>query len=120
MARLNARQKRAMKRRLSLGELARDKNPSMVADSGHMRSSTNGNKGRLIDETYFSHAQGVKLRPVEDMGKKPRKAKKLWGERPPVPDFIPNGMLFQTGVSNPTSLNAPKDIVPTRKAKPRI
>lgn len=73
MARLNARQKRAAKRRLSLHELAVVRNPSSVASEGRLRSST--------DVKVHLTAYQAPKDNWEGRGQKPRKSTKRWGQK---------------------------------------
>lgn len=109
MARKNARQKRAEKRRIALHELALARNPSTIAREGQLRASTNV-------KTVLVHYAKPSDR-WEGSGSKVRKGSKVWSGRTPSGDFSGNAD-FILGVSDPNSPKAPKDDVaktPTKK-----
>lgn len=106
MARLNARQKRASKRRIALHELALARNPSTIAQMGQLRASTNV-------KTVLTSYRKPQDR-WEGVGSKIRKGSKLWSGKAPNIEFVSNDEL-SVGVSDPTSPKAPKDDV----AKPK-
>lgn len=106
MARLNARQKRASKRRITLHELALARNPSTVAFEGQLRAST---AVKVVLTSYRKPQDRW-----EGVGSKIRKGSKLWSGKAPNIEFVSNDQL-SVGVSDPTSPKAPKDDV----AKPK-
>lgn len=100
MARLNARQKRASKRRIALHELALARNPSTIAQKGSLRASTNV-------KTVLTHYAKPSDR-WEGNGSRIRKGAKVWSGKVPNVDFSGNAN-FDIGVSDPASPKAPKD-----------
>jgi hypothetical protein len=81
MARLNARQKRAAKRRLAIHDLAVHRNPSNVATDGLIRSSTGFAKVLVAAQVIPSVAKANAPRDtnLEGLGKLARKPAKRWG-----------------------------------------
>lgn len=74
-SRLNSRQKRAREAHRQALSKAIAANPSTVAPSGSLRSSTTGSKARILDETYYGFTSGlrqaaIKPKPVTIQGSK--------------------------------------------------
>lgn len=99
MARLNARQKRAAKRRIALHELALSRNPSMVAEKGKIRASTGPEK--VLLSQYQAPRENW-----EGTGKRVRTPGKLWGQAGSVKGDFREGNPTPVTASQPVSPNA--------------